>query len=80
MQFENIRNKYSPADGEQKTLQQIICDNIKASEILRCDINRETDIFKMLDMALLCISMLTNDKPFYTQNREKLINYLCSYK
>lgn len=79
MQVENIRHKYNPIDGKPKTLQEVLCSNIKASERLRCDINKEQDIFKILDMALLCISMMTNDKPFYSQNREKLINYICCW-
>lgn len=77
MQVENLRNEYIKIDGQAKTLQEMLGENIKASERLRCDINKEEDIFKILDMALLCISMLTNDKPFYTQNREKVIDYIC---
>lgn len=34
----------------------------------------------MLDMALLCISTMTNDKPFYEINREKLIKAMCNFK
>ncbi len=77
MQVENLRNEYIKIDGQPKTLQEMLCENIKVSERLRCDINKEKDIFKILDMALLCISMMTNDKPFYTQNREKVIDYIC---
>lgn len=80
MQVENLQSQYIKSDGKEKTLQQILCENIKASECLRCDINKEKDIFKMLDMSLLCISLMTNDKSFYEQNREKLINYICNWK
>lgn len=71
----NLENKYIKInqDGKQRTLQEIFCDNIKISEKLRCDINKENDIYKMLDMALLCISLLASDKTFYRQNKEKLI-------
>ena len=69
----NLESKYIKMDGKPKSLQQIITENIKASEKLRCDINKETDIFRMLDMSLLCISKLTNDRIFYKQNREKVI-------
>lgn len=75
--IENLLNKYIKIDGSPKSCQQQICENIKASEILRCDINKETDIFKILDMALLCISLMTDDKAFYSQNREKLLNFIC---
>ena len=77
MQAENLRNEYIKIDGQPKTLQEMLCENIKVSERLRCDINKEKDIFKILDMALLCISIMTNDKPFYTQNREKVNDYIC---
>ena len=76
----NLEYKYKNIDGKPKDLQQIICENIKVSEKLRCDINKESDIFRMLDMALLCISTMTNDKPFYKQNREKLIQAMCNLK
>lgn len=72
----SLEVKYRNIDGEPKTLQEYICDNIKSSERLRCDINKENDIFKMLDMCLLCISLMSDDKAFYSQNREKLINYI----
>lgn len=75
-----MESKYKNIDGKEKTLQQIICENIKVSEKLRCDINKEKDIFRMLDMALLCISTMTNDKPFYEINREKLIKAMCNFK
>lgn len=75
----NLESKYKNIDGKEKTLQQIICENIKASEKLRCDIYKETDIFRMLDLSLLCISTMTNDKAFYKQNREKLISYMCNW-
>lgn len=75
----NLESKYKNIDGKPKTLQQIICENIKASEQLRCDIYKETDIFKMLDMSLLCISTMTGDKIFYKQNREKVIKAMCEW-
>ena len=48
MQVENLQSQYIKSDGKEKTLQQILCENIKASECLRCDINKEIDIFKAI--------------------------------
>ena len=75
----NLETKYKNIDGKEKTLQQIICENIKISEQLRCDIYKETDIFRMLDLSLLCISTMTGDRVFYKQNRKKLIQYMCNW-
>ena len=75
----NLESKYKNIDGTPKDLQQIICENIKASEKLRCDIYKETDIFRMLDLSLLCISTMTNDKAFYKQNKEKLLQAMCKW-
>lgn len=84
MDAENIQNKYIKIDGKQKTYNQIIVENIKASECMRCDINKfriseERDVFIMLDLALLCISTMTGDKPFYEQNRKKVIDIMCKW-
>lgn len=82
--MENIKDRYIPVDGVEKTYSEIICENIKVSEILRCDINKlaitqEKDIFRMLDLALLCISTMTGDKPFYEENRSKVIEIMCNW-
>lgn len=75
--LENLHKRYFNKDGTEKTLQQIIVENINISEKLRCDIYKEDDIFKMLDMSLLCISLMADDKAFYKQNKEKLVKSIC---
>lgn len=73
----NLESQYINITGEPKTYKDLSVERIKASEKIRIDINREEDPFKMLDAALLCISFLTGDKPFYNQNRKKVIDYIC---
>lgn len=73
----NLESKYINITGKPKAKQYLYAERIKASEKLRIDINREEDPFKMLDAALLCISFLTGDKPFYNMNRKKVIDYIC---
>lgn len=73
----NLESKYININGKPKTKEFINVERIKASEKIRIDINREEDPFKMLDAALLCISFLTGDKPFYNMNRKKIIDYIC---
>lgn len=75
----NLENKYKNLDGKEKTLQEIICENIIVSEKLRIDIYKEQDIFKMLDLSLLCISTMTGDRVFYKQNRKKLLQAMCNW-
>lgn len=53
---------------------------IAASEKIRSDISLESNIYKMLDLALLCIYTLTNDNVFYVYNRKKVLEYICTYK
>lgn len=66
-------------DGTKKTYSEVVAENIKVSELLRCDIYKENDIFRMLDLSLLCISTMTGDSVFYKQNRKKLINAICEW-
>jgi len=58
--------------GKKKTYDQIRFEYIKASEKIRCDINKESDPVRLLDLSLLCISLMTGDSVFYKQNRDKL--------
>lgn len=69
----NLESKYKKIDGKEKDLQQIICENIKVSEKLRCDIYKETDIFRMLDLSLLCISTMTGDRTFMNRIEKRLL-------
>lgn len=80
MGHEILMSKYIKMDGTRKTYEQLRIEYIKASEVIRCDINKEEDIFRMLDMALLCIATMTNDMAFYKINREKVLSYICEYK
>lgn len=49
-----------------------MADNIMESEDIRCAMNKEENPYKLYDMAILCVSKLTNDKTFYTTNKDKL--------
>lgn len=73
----NLRAKYIKRNGKAK--QYYYPEMIKASEKVRIDINKEDDPLRMLDLSLLCIYFLTEDKLFYEQNRQKLINIIASY-
>ena len=73
----NLRAKYIKRNGKAK--QYYYPEMIKASEKVRIDINKSSDLFEMLDLSLLCIYFLTGDKMFYEQNREKLIKMIASY-
>jgi len=73
---DNLKGKYIIV-GKAKTYNQIMSDHIKASEKIRCDINKEQDPFKMLDLSLLCISTMTGDTVFYNHNKDKLVNIVC---
>ena len=76
----NLESNYIKADGIKKTYSEVVAQNIKVSEQLRCDIYKENDIFRMLDLALLCVSTMTGDRVFYKQNRKKLVNFMCNWK
>ena len=73
----NSRAKYIERNGKAK--QYYYSEMVQASEKLRIDINKSSDPVEMLDLSLLCIYLLTGDKLFYEQNREKLINIIASY-
>ena len=62
--------------GSYSTLLEKQYEYIKASEKLRSDINKELDPFKMLDLALLCISCSVGDLNFYKHNKAKIIDYM----
>lgn len=47
-------------------------ENIKVSEHLRAEINKETDIKAMCEKALRCIALMTGDEVFYKNNIRKL--------
>lgn len=76
----NLERNYIKVDGTPKTYSEVVAENIKVSEKLRCDIYKENDIFRMLDLSLLCVSTMTGDKVFYKQNRKKLVNFMCNRK
>lgn len=76
----NLMGKYIISDGTHKTYSQVIAENIKVSEKLRCDIYKENDIFRMLDLSLLCISTMTGDSVFYKHNRKKLLDIICKWE
>ena len=69
-------SNYLDMSGRNKTLLRQQYEYIKASEKLRNDINSELDPFKMLDLALLCISCSTGDLDFYKHNKAKIIDYM----
>ena len=73
----NLRAKYIERNGKAK--QYYYCEMVQASEKLRIDINKSSDLFEMLDLSLLCIYFLTGDKLFYEQNRDKLIKFIAEY-
>lgn len=56
-----------------------IADNTVKSEYLRRKINKDVkageSIYNILDDAIKCISLMTHDKLFYTQNIENLRKY-----
>lgn len=73
----NSRTKYIERNGKAK--QYYYAEMVQASEKVRIDINKSSDLFEMLDLSLLCIYFLTGDTLFYEQNRNKLINIIASY-
>lgn len=70
--MKNLKPKYILADGTYKSYEFRQAESIKASEDIRCDINKEYDPFKMLNLSLLCISIITGDTEFYNHNLQKL--------
>lgn len=76
---DNLRGKYIIVDGIPKTYNQIMSDYIRASEKIRCDITKEQDLFKMLDLSILCISTMTGDTVFYNQNKCKILEHEKKY-
>lgn len=73
----NLRAKYIEHKGKAK--QYYYSEMVQASEKVRIDINKSSDLFEMLDLSLLCIYFLTGDKLFYEQNRDKLIKFIAEY-
>lgn len=71
-------SSYLDMSGTKKTLLEKQYEYIKASEKLRTDITKETDLLKMLDLSLLCISCSIGDIEFYKQNKRKIDNILFS--
>lgn len=65
-------SSYLDMSGTKKTLLEKQYEYIKASEKLRTDITKETDLLKMLDLSLLCISCSIGDIEFYKQNKIKI--------
>lgn len=73
----NLRANYIERNGKAK--QYYYSEMVQASEKLRIDINKSSDLFEMLDLSLLCIYFLTGDEMFYNQNRDKLIKFIAEY-
>jgi len=65
---ENLKINYILDEGIRKSYLKKVTENISASEKIKCDINKEHDPFKMLDLSLLCISIMTGESEFYNQN------------
>jgi hypothetical protein len=67
--------QFELGDFKQSILSQA-AENIRLSEKLRREINMDISkgvtIYKILDKTLLCISLMTMDKPFYEANSRKL--------
>lgn len=76
----NIVSRYIENDGTKKDIYFRYSEKIKASEKVRRDINMTSDPIQMLDLSLLCIYFLTDDKAFYETNRNKLIEFVCNYE
>lgn len=76
----NLKSKYIECDGTKKDIYFQYSEKIKASEKVRRDINIASDPIQMLDLSLLCIYFLTDDKAFYETNRNKLIEFVCNYE
>lgn len=47
-------------------------DNIRLSEQLRIEINKETDVKTICEKAIKCIYLMTGDEVFYKNNIRKL--------
>ena len=75
----NLRANYITCDGSKKDIKTYYSEMVQASEKVRIDINKSSDLFEMLDLSLLCIYFLTGDKLFYEQNRQKLINIIATF-
>lgn len=75
---QNLRANYIERNGKAK--QYYYYEMVQASEKLRIDINKSSDLFEMLDLSLLCIYFLTGDEMFYNQNRDKLIKFIAEYE
>lgn len=76
----NIMTDYIECDGIKKDIYFRYSERLKASEKVRRDINMTNDPIEMLDLSLLCIYFLTDDKAFYETNRNKLIEFVCNYE
>lgn len=76
----NIMTDYIECDGIKRDIYFRYSERIKASEKVRRDINISSDPIEMLDLSLLCIYLLTDDKAFYETNRNKLIEFVCNYE
>lgn len=72
-------SNYLDMSGKNKTLLRKQYEYIKASEKIRNDINSESNPFKMLELALLCISCSTGDLDFYKYNKNKIIDYMTKH-
>lgn len=77
MLVDNLRANYIENKGQEK--ENYYSEMINTSEKVRIDINNSENPFEMLDLSLLCIYMLTGDKLFYEQNRQKLIEIIASF-
>lgn len=76
----NLMSKYIKCDGIKRDIYFLYSEKLKASEKVRRDINMISDPIEMLDLSLLCIYLLTDDKAFYETNRNKLIEFVCNYE
>lgn len=48
-------------------------ENVIKSDVLRCEINKSSDIKEMLVKLLECISLMTGDEVFYKINSKKIM-------
>ena len=70
-------NKYIEYDGKCKSREEEYSQLIKASEILRSEINKETDLMIILEKSLLCISIMLGDSfVFYETNKRKIVEQI----
>lgn len=73
---ENLLSEYIQSNGEYKNYSKLMAEYISTSETIRKEILKEKNPFLMLDKSLLCISLMTGDREFYKQNKDRLIEII----